>query len=250
VAKVPSSPSPETAASSPESPEAAASSPKSPEAAAPSPQSPAAEAPSPQNPARTEAPKSPAPIAEAPPQSPAPTAEAPSSQIPEPSAEAPTAQTPAPSGIPSLASPEPGPDHSVDDQSPTIVKDQVVTVTSAAIVRDGPSSSAKIIGRAYAGATARVAATDAGWAQVLDPASGQKGWVEYSVLAPSTTTAATDDGPDAAAPDDRLDQRAARSENRSWASKSKKHSARAKRHRANHHHRHRRFAFRFFLRFR
>ena len=182
------------------------------------------------------------------PQATAPTAEAPTPQAGESSAEVPTPQSPAPSGTPSLASPEnsqTGP-QSPNDQSPTIVKDQLVTITSAATVRDGPSSSAKIIGRAYAGAMARVAATDSGWAQVVDPASGNKGWVEYSVLAPSTTTAATDDLPDVAAPDNwREDQRADRSENRAAASKSK-HSAEAKR--AKHHHGRRRFVFRFAIR--
>jgi len=184
------------------------------------------------------------------PQATAPTAEAPTPQAGEPTAEVPTPQSPAPSGTPSLASPETsqtGP-QSPNDQSPTIVKDQLVTIISAATVRDGPSSSAKIIGRAYAGAMARVAATDSGWAQVVDPASGNKGWVEYSVLAPSTTTAATDDLPDVAAPDNwREDQRADRSENRAAASKSK-HSAEAKRHRAKHHHGRRRFVFRFAIR--
>jgi hypothetical protein len=228
-----------------------------PTAEAPTPQSPVptAEAPTPQSPvptAEAPTPQSPAPTAEAPtPQSPAPTAEAPTPQSPVPTAEAPTPQSPVPTGTPSLASPEtsqPGPVHSPDDQSPTIVKDQVVTITSAAIVRDGPSSSAKIIGRVYAGAMARVAATDSGWAQVVDPASGQKGWVEYSVLAPSTTTAATDDLPDVAAPDNwPEDQRANRSENRAAGSKSK-HFAEAKRHRAKHHHGRRRFVFRFAIR--
>ena len=184
------------------------------------------------------------------PQATAPTAEAPTPQAGESSAEVPTPQSPAPSGTPSLASPETsqtGP-QSPNDQSPTIVKDQLVTITSAATVRDGPSSSAKIIGRAYAGAMARVAATDSGWAQVVDPASGNKGWVEYSVLAPSTTTAATDDLPDVAAPDNwREDQRADRSENRAAASKSK-HSAEAKRHRAKHHPGRRRFVVRFAIR--
>ena len=184
------------------------------------------------------------------PQATAPTAEAPTPQAGESSAEVPTPQSPAPSGTPSLASPEnsqTGP-QSPNDQSPTIVKDQLVTITSAATVRDGPSSSAKIIGRAYAGAMARVAATDSGWAQVVDPASGNKGWVEYSVLAPSTTTAATDDLPDVAAPDNwPEDQRADRSENRASASKSK-HSAEAKRHRAKHHHGRRRFVVRFAIR--
>ena len=128
------------------------------------------------------------------PEATAPTTEVPTPQAGESSAEASTAQSPAPSGAPSLASPETsrlGPFHSPDDQSPTIVMGQLVTITSPAIVRDGPSSSAKIIGRAYAGANARVAATDSGWAQVEDAASGNKGWVESSILEPSTTTAAT-----------------------------------------------------------
>src|SRR6185312_12317789 len=216
-----------------------------PTAQAPTPQAgePTAEAPTPQATAPTAevpTPQATAPTAEAPtpqageptaelptPQATAPTAELSTPQATAPTAEVPTPQSPAPSGTPSLASPETsqtGP-QSPNDQSPTIVKDQLVTITSAATVRDGPSSSAKIIGRAYAGAMARVAATDSGWAQVVDPASGNKGWVEYSVVAPSTTTAATDDLPDVAAPDNwREDQRADRadrSENRAAASKSK-----------------------------
>jgi uncharacterized protein YgiM (DUF1202 family) len=203
-----------------------------------------------------------APAAEVTSQATAPTAEAASPQTPPPSAQVPTPQanpptaevpspqsSPVPSGTPSLASREinqPKSVQSPNDQSPTIVEDQLVTVISAAIVRDGPSSSAKIIGRAYAGARARVAATDSGWAQVVDPASGQKGWVEYSVLAPSTSTATTNDLPDVAAPDTE-DQRADRSENRAAASKSK-HFAEAKRHRAQHHHGRRRFGFRFAIR--
>jgi len=227
-----------------------------PTAEVPTPQAtaPTAEAPTPQAgepTAELPTPQATAPTAELPtPQATAPTAEAPTPQAGESSAEVPTPQSPAPSGTPSLASPEnsqTGP-QSPNDQSPTIVKDQLVTITSAATVRDGPSSSAKIIGRAYAGAMARVAATDSGWAQVVDPASGNKGWVEYSVLAPSTTTAATDDLPDVAAPDNwREDQRADRSENRAAASKSK-HSAEAKRHRAKHHHGRRRFVVRFAIR--
>ena len=208
-----------------------------PTAEVPTPQAgvPSAEVPSPQATAPTAEvpmPQAGVPSAEVPsPQATAPTAEVPTPQAGVPSAEVPSPQSPAPSGTSSLASPEtsqPGP-QSPNDQSPTIVKDQLVTITSAAIVRDGPSSSARIIGRAHAGAMARVAATDSGWAQVVDPASGNKGWVEYSVLAPSTTTAATDEMP---------------AENRAAASKSK-HSVEAKRHRAKHQHGRRRFVFRF-----
>jgi uncharacterized protein YgiM (DUF1202 family) len=205
---------------------------------APQASAPTAEVPTPQATAPTAevpTPQAGVPSAEVPtPQATAPTAEVPTPQAGVPSAEVPSPQNPAPTGTPSLASPEtsqPGP-QSPNDQSPTIVKDQLVTITSAAIVRGGPSSSAKIIGRAYAGAMARVAATDSGWAQVVDPASGNKGWVEYSVLAPSTTTAATDEMP---------------AENRAAASKSK-HSVEAKRHRAKHQHGRRRFVFRFAIR--
>ncbi len=232
----------------PDAPQATA-----PTAEVPTPQAvePSAEVPMPKATAPTAevpAPQAGVPSAEVP-TPPAPSAEAPTAQSPASSAEAPSPQSPAPSGTPSLASPETNqPVQSPNDQSPTIVKDQLVTIISAAIVRDGPSSSAKIIGRAYARAMARVAATDSGWAQVVDPASGQKGWVEYSVLAPSTTTAATDDLPDVAAPDNwPEDQRADRSENRASASKSK-HSAEAKRHRAKQHHGRRRFVFRFAIR--
>jgi hypothetical protein len=137
-----------------------------------------------------------------------------------------------------------------DDSSSTMPKDKLVTITSAAIIRNGPSSSADIIGRAHAGAQARVAGTEPGWAQIVDPASGNRGWVESSVLAPSATTetAATDETPDMATPDILPEeQRAAISENGPSATRSK-HSAEAKRHRAKHHHGRRRFAFRFVIR--
>ena len=224
--------------------------PDAPQATAPTAEVPTAQAGVPS--AEVPTPQATAPTAEVPtPQAGVPSAEVPTPQAGVPSAEVPSPQSPAPSGTPSLASPEtsqPGPAQSPNDQSPTIVKDQLVRITSAAIIRDGPSPSAKIIGRAYAGAIARLAATDSGWAQVVDRTSGKKGWVEYSLLAPSTTTAATDDVPDVAAPDNwPEDQRADRSENRSAASKSK-HSAEAKRHRAKHHHGRRSFVFRFAIR--
>jgi Bacterial SH3 domain len=183
-----------------------------------------------------------------------PSVETPSPQATTPTAGSPTPQAKEPSATPTMieASPQTSqPSAAVDptDQSPAIVKDQLVTITSAAIVRDGPSPSAKIIGRAYAGAKARVASTESGWAQVEDPASGYKGWVESRILAPSTTTetAATDEAPDVAPDTWSEDERAATSENLLSAGKSK-HSAKAKRHRAEHHHRRRKFAFRFFIR--
>jgi hypothetical protein len=71
---------------------------------------------------------------------------------------------------PSTTSLPPG--HPNDSQTPAMPKEEVVTITSAATIRNGPSSSADIIGRAHAGAKARVASTEAGWTQIVDPASG------------------------------------------------------------------------------
>jgi uncharacterized protein YgiM (DUF1202 family) len=174
---------------------------------------------------------------------------------PPPNADLPTPQVPSadPSvkeASPPITSQPSAPAHPGGEPSPTMPKDELVTITSAAIIRDGPSSSADIIGRAHAGAKARVAATDSGWAQIVDPASGNKGWVESSFLAPSATTqtAATDEPLDVVAPDSLPEeQRAAMSENGPSAARSK-HSAKTKRHRAKHHHGRGRFAFRFVIR--
>jgi hypothetical protein len=184
-----------------------------------------------------------------------PKVEAPSPQPAGPIESTPTPQATAPGTAPpvkeisppitnqSSASAEPSENPSATP------KDELVTITSAAVIRNGPSSSANVIGRAHSGAQARVAATESGWAQIVDPASGNKGWVESGVLAPApnTETAATDEPPDAVAPDSwSEDQRAAMSEDRPSVTKSKR-SAKGKRH-AKHHHGHRRFAFRFVIR--
>jgi uncharacterized protein YgiM (DUF1202 family) len=175
--------------------------------------------------------------------SPPPNADLPTPQVP-------SADPPVKEASPPITSQPLAPAHTAGEPSPTIPKDELVTITSPAIIRNGPSSSADIIGRAHVGAKARVAATDSRWAQIVDPASGNKGWVESRFLAPSASidTAATDELPDVAAADTLPeDQRAAMSENRPSATKSK-HSAKAKRHRAKHHHGRRRFAFRFVIR--
>jgi SH3-like domain-containing protein len=130
--------------------------------------------------------------------------------------------------------------------SPTASKDEFVTITSAVSVRNGPSASAEVIGRAHAGARARVASHDSGWAQIVDPASGNTGWIDSSVLVPSATTA-TGEATDGAM-DTSLDDQSGTSKRVHSATKSK-HAAKAKHHRANHHYYGRpRFAFRFFFR--
>ena len=135
-------------------------------------------------------------------------------------------------------------------ESPSTPKDEFVMITSAASLRDGPSASAHLIGRAYAGARARVASRDSGWAQIVDPASGNTGWVDSNVLVPSATTetAATGEAPDGALDTSLEDQRAQTSKKAHSANKSK-HAANTKHRRSNYHYYgRRRFAFRFFFR--
>jgi hypothetical protein len=179
---------------------------------------------------------------------PSPPAEAtaPSTDLPQ----LPSADSAIKEASPSVTSQPVAPAQPSKDSSTTMPKDELVTITSAAIIRNGPASSADIIGRAHAGAQARVTATDSGWAQIVDPKSGNKGWVESSVLAPSaaTETAAADETPDVTAPGTLPeDQRAAMSKKGSSATRSR-HSAKEGRHRAKHHHGRRRFAFRFVIR--
>src|SRR5262249_42908503 len=94
-----------------------------------------------------------------------------------------------------------------ESPSPTAPKDEFVMITSAASLRDGPSASAHLIGRAYAGARARVASLDAGWARIVCPRRGHRGWVDSSVLVPppTTETAATEN-PSGEVPDGALDR--------------------------------------------
>lgn len=69
--------------------------------------------------------------------------------------------------------------------------DQLLKITSAVSIRNGPSASADIIGMAYAGTVARVASRDSGWTQIVDPSSGRTGWIDSTVLSPLTHTVDT-----------------------------------------------------------
>ena len=172
---------------------------------------------------------------------------------------APEAEPPAAEASPAIKTESPA-TQALEIPSPVEVptsaapKDEFVTITSAASVRNGPSASADIIGRAQAGARARVASRDSGWSQIVDPASGNTGWVDSSLLAPSpsTETAATEEStgeaPDGAL-ETSLDEQSARTSKREHSRTKSKHAAKAKHHRANHHYYGRpRFAFRFFIR--
>jgi len=165
------------------------------------------------------------------PDTPQVTAPSPPAEANAPSADLPTSQATAPSPEPAVKEVSPpitsqpsAPAKPSGDPSATMPRDELVTITSAAIIRSGPSSSADIIGRAHTGAKARVATTESAWTQIVDPASGNNGGVTLPE-----------------------DQRVAMSENRPSADRSK-HSSKAKRHRAKHYHGPRRFAFRFVIR--
>jgi hypothetical protein len=173
-----------------------------------------------------------------------------------PHAIAPDAEPPAAEAAPETESKSPATAEAIEAplpagvQSPAAPKDEFVTITSAVSVRNRPSASADIIGRAYAGARARLASRDSGWSQIVDPASGNTGWVDSSVLVPSPTTdAAAAEESTGEAPDGALDTSLEDQSSRKAHSATKsKPIAKSKHHRASHDYGRRRFAFRFFFR--
>ena len=56
-------------------------------------------------------------------------------------------------------------------------------MTSAATIRNGPTSAAKKIGTASAGAELHVKTREKDWVQFVDPSSGNTGWIRSSLLA-------------------------------------------------------------------
>jgi hypothetical protein len=96
-----------------------------------------------------------------------------------PHAIAPDAEPPAAEAAPETESKSPATAEVIEAplpagvQSPAGPRDEFVTITSAVGVRNRPSASADIIGRAYAGARARLASRDSGWSQIVDPRFGK-----------------------------------------------------------------------------
>ena len=141
----------------------------------------------------------------------------------------------------------------IEAPSTAAPRDEFATITTTVTIRNGPSASADVIGRAHAGARARVASRDSGWSQIVDPASGNTGWVESNVLVPSPTPEtvaaeeSTGEAPDATLDTPLEDQSSQISKKAHSATKSRQ-AAKAKPHRANHNYGRRRFAFRFFFR--
>jgi len=62
-------------------------------------------------------------------------------------------------------------------------------VTSPATIREGPSTSAAIIGIARPGAEARVLSRSADWVEIIDPGSQKTGWIHESFMAPQAEPA-------------------------------------------------------------
>jgi Bacterial SH3 domain len=67
-------------------------------------------------------------------------------------------------------------------QSPS-VEPEMFRVTEAAAIRNGPSETAKVIGKATPGAELQVKRNENGWIQFVDPSSGNSGWIRSNVVA-------------------------------------------------------------------
>jgi len=74
--------------------------------------------------------------------------------------------------------------------NPELNEIELLKVNSAANIRSGPSTSAEIIGIAYAGAEVQVASRDSGWVQIIDPWSWRTGWIYSKFLAPLAISSA------------------------------------------------------------
>jgi SH3 domain-containing protein len=170
-----------------------------------------------------------------------------------PHAIAPHREPPAAGASPATETKSPAIANPIEVPSPAAPKDEFVTITETVTIRNGPSASADVIGRAHAGARARVASRDSGWSQIVDPASGNTGWVDSSVLVPSPTpeTVAAEESagetPDATLNTPLEDQSFQITKKAHSATRSRQ-AAKAEHHRANHNYGRRRFAFRFFFR--
>jgi hypothetical protein len=65
-----------------------------------------------------------------------------------------------------------------------------VKVMSPASIREGPSTSAAIIGVAQPGAEAQVVSQSSDWVEIIDPGSKKTGWIHRSFLAPQAVPSA------------------------------------------------------------
>ena len=91
---------------------------------------------------------------------------------------------------PALTAPPPTLDLAAPASEPVqevseVESDEVLIVTAAATIRNGPSKSSKKIGTATAGAELQVKTREKGWVQFVDPSSGNTGWIQSALLAPA-----------------------------------------------------------------
>src|SRR5512143_683426 len=118
-------------------------------------------------------------------------------------------------------------------------------VTSPASIREGPSTSAAIIGVAQPGAEAQIVSRSTDWVEIIDPGSKKTGWIHESFLAPQAEPASRPVPPEELASLAETENAAADDDQQtSLKSKSRKHASR---------HRHRRHSIvlgPFILRFR
>jgi len=82
--------------------------------------------------------------------------------------------------------PEPLPEVSQDSatKSDLVQEPEELRVTSETSIRNGPSASAQLIGRAHVGATLRVKSREAGWVEFVDPVANETGWISMANLEP------------------------------------------------------------------
>ena len=83
----------------------------------------------------------------------------------------------------------PSPSQGEGATSAPLEPSEMLTVTSAATIRNGPSTAAKKIGTATAGAELQVKGREKDWVHFVDPSSGNTGWIQSSLLAPAAGAA-------------------------------------------------------------
>jgi hypothetical protein len=76
--------------------------------------------------------------------------------------------------------------------APPIAEPEMLKVTEAATVRNGPSTTAKVIGKATPGAKLEVRGHENGWTQFVDPSSGKSGWIQSKSIAEANPPTAAD----------------------------------------------------------
>jgi hypothetical protein len=72
--------------------------------------------------------------------------------------------------------------------APPAIIPEMRKVTKTATIRNGPSSTSKVIGTASPGAELQVRGRENGWIQFVDPASGNSGWIQANLIEGASLT--------------------------------------------------------------